>query len=150
MRLVVIGLAIDACYRSHKSDFSKSDWYLRQFTLLMNWTFKSPALLSKLAIVFPNLTFKSLIGPWDNSLINYMLSSTLYLDPNAVMTAGLSSYKSKFIYYFKIAYYWGGLSSNRGPMKKLWYWHPKTRSNFVQSSIFLLLHLRFFRWHDEY
>ena len=65
----VIGVAIETCYRSHRSDFYRSDLLSRQFTLLMN----------------------------------YMLGSTIYLCPNAVMTAGLSSYKFRFICYFRIA-----------------------------------------------
>ena len=37
------------------------------------------------------------------SLINCMLFSTIHLSPNAVMTIGLSSHKSRFICHFRIA-----------------------------------------------
>ena len=37
--------------------------------------------------------------------MNYMLDFTIYLGPNAIMTAGLSSHKFRLIYYFKIVHY---------------------------------------------
>ena len=37
--------------------------------------------------------------------MNCTFDSTIYLGPNAVMTAVLSIYKSRFIYYLKIAHY---------------------------------------------
>ena len=51
--------------------------------------------------------------------MNGTLSSTIYLDLDAVMAAELSSHKSKFIYHFKIVYYQKKLFSNRGSMEKL-------------------------------
>ena len=47
-----------------------------------------------------------------------MLSSTIYLGPNPVITAGLSSHKYRFIYYFRIAQYKEGLSSDTESIKK--------------------------------
>ena len=65
----------------------------------------SLALLLKLAIVFPNLTFKRLICLQNILLMNSTLGFTIYPGPNAVMTAELFSNKSRFIYYFRIAHY---------------------------------------------
>ena len=62
IRLVVIGLAINACYHPYRSDFYRSDQSSRQFTLLINCTIGLLALLSKLAIIFTDLTFICLIG----------------------------------------------------------------------------------------
>ena len=79
----------------------------------------SLALLSKLAIVLPDLTFKGLIDPRNNSHINYMLGCTIYLGPNAVMTVGLSSHKFIFLYYFRMTYYQEGLFFDKRSIKKL-------------------------------
>ena len=67
LRLVVISLAINAHYYSHKSDFHKSDWSLKQFTLFINCTIWLLVLLLKLGIVFTDQTFIGLIGPKVNS-----------------------------------------------------------------------------------
>ena len=75
----------------------------------------------KLAIVLPDLTFKGLIGPQNNSLINYTLGFTIYLSLNAVITARPSSHKSKFICHFRIAHYWEKLFFDKGSIEKLWY-----------------------------
>ena len=85
----------------------------------MGWDHSSLTLLLKIAIVFLDLTFKGLIGPWDNAFINYILDFLIYLGSNAVITAGLSSYKSRFIYYFKITHYQERSSFDKGLIKKL-------------------------------
>ena len=63
-----------------------------------------------------------LICSWGNLLYLWicMLGFTIHLGLDAVMTAGSSSHKSRFIYHFIIAYYCEGLSSDRGLMEKLW------------------------------
>ena len=48
-----------------------------------------------------------------------MLSSTIYLSFNAVLTAEPFSHKSRFIYYFMIEYYQEKLSFHGVSMKKL-------------------------------
>ena len=48
-----------------------------------------------------------------------MLGSIIYLGPDIVIIAGLSSHKSKIIYYFKIAHYQKKLTFNRGVIEKL-------------------------------
>ena len=63
------------------------------------------ALLLKLTIILPDLTFKNLIGPKNNSLINYTLGFTIYLGTNTVITIGPFSHKSRLIYHFRIAHY---------------------------------------------
>ena len=40
----------------------------------------------------------------DNLFINFTIGSTLYLCPKTVMSIESSSNKSRFIYYFRIAY----------------------------------------------
>ena len=77
--------------------------------------------------------------------MNYMLGFTIYLSPNAVMTAGPSSHKSKFIYYFKIAHYWEKLIFNKKFIEKLWCWRPKGKSNYVQLAIFLPFYSRLYQ-----
>ena len=116
----------------------------------MNSTLGLFVLLSKLAIDIIDLTFISLIGSQDNALINYTLNSTIYLGPNVVITTGPSSYKSRFIYYFRIAYYQKRLSFNRGLIKKLWCWYLKSRSNGVQLTIILSLYLWLSQLHNEH
>ena len=115
LRAWVINVIIKTCYYSHKSDFFRPDWSLRQFT----------------------------------SFINCTLDFIIHLGPNTVMTAGLSNHKFRFIYYFKFVHYWEKLSSNRGSIKKLWYWRSKSRSNCVQSTILLPLHSRLPWWYDK-
>ena len=69
----------------------------------MNYTLGLSAWLLKLTLVFTDLTFIGLICYQDNSLMNYTLGSIIYLGPNAIMIARLSSYKSRFICHFRIA-----------------------------------------------
>ena len=48
--------------------------------------------------------YRSNLSSWQiTSLINCIFGYTIHQDPNPIMTAGLSSYKSRFIYHFKIA-----------------------------------------------
>ena len=131
MKLVVINFTIDSCYCFHRSKFHRFDQFLRQFILLLNCTFGSLALQSKLAIIFTDLTFIGLICPWDNSLMNCILGSTIYSSLDAVITAKLFSLKSKYIYHFMIVHYQKRLSSNRRSMEKLWDWYSKSRFNYI-------------------
>ena len=55
-----------SCYQSYRSDFYRSDWSSRQFTLFINCMLESLTLLLKLAIVLNNLTFIDLICPQGN------------------------------------------------------------------------------------
>ena len=98
MRLVIIALTINPTFIG-LTDFQDN------FTLLMNCTLGSLALLLKLAINFQSPDFhKSDLFPRQfTSLMNCMLGSTLYLDLNAIMTARPSSHKYRFICHFRIA-----------------------------------------------
>ena len=53
------------------------------------------------------------------SFINCTFGSIIYLGSNVVMTAGPSSYKSRFIYHFMIMYKEKEFSFNGGLMEKL-------------------------------
>ena len=144
IKFVIISFAINACYCSYRSDFYRSNWFSRQFISPINCMIRSSVFLLKLAIVFKDLTFIGLICPQNNLFINHMLGSAIYLSPNIVMIAGLSSHKSIFIYYFRIVYYWNRLSSNKGLIEKLWCWRSKYKYNCVQSTIILPFHLQLF------
>ena len=146
----VIGVAIETCYCSHKSNFRRSDLSLRQFTLLMNCMLGLSAWLSKLAIVLTNLTFICLIYYQANLLLLWIarLIIPFIWTP---MQSWLLDHLATSLDLFAISgllHYWEGLSSNRRSMKKLWCWRLKSRSNCVQSAILLPLHLRLSRWQE--
>ena len=83
------------------------------------------------------------------SLMNGTLSFTIHLSANAVINAGLSSYKSRFIYHFMIAHYWERLIFYKWSIENLLYWYLKNRSHYIQLAILLLLHLWLCQYDDK-
>ena len=98
MRLVIIALTINLTFIDLIN-------FWGNFTSLINYTLGSLALLSKLTINSYRSDFhrSNLSLRQFTLLMNYTLSSTIYLGPNADIIAGSSNNKSRFICYFRIA-----------------------------------------------